>query len=132
MRGVIRALACAAGVSVLLACGSDNVIGPRNQLQVGNLTDDFQFQVSNMAQISQTLTYNWSNTADSANINQSSAVTGGSARLIIRSGGAIVYQGNLASNGTFHSAQGASGTWQIQVVLDKADGMVNFRVQRAP
>ena len=65
-------------------CGSDNVIGPGNQLQVTNAPDDFQFQVTNLKNVTQTLIYGWSNTGDSANVNQASSLTGGSATLTIR------------------------------------------------
>jgi hypothetical protein len=120
-------------LTALAACGGDNVIGPSNQLQVTNATDDFQFQVSNLNNVTQTLTYNWSNTGDSANVNQASSLTAGSATLTIRGPtGTELYQAALQNNGTFHTQKGTSGTWQIQVALSKASGTVNFRVQRAP
>lgn len=117
----------------LIACDGNNVIGPSNQLEVTNATDDFQFQVSNLRNVTQTLTYNWSNTGDSANVNQASAVTAGTATLTIRGpGGSILYQASLQNNGTFHTQLGTVGTWRIEVALVDADGTVNFRVQRAP
>lgn len=119
--------------AVLATCGSDNVIGPGNQLQVTNAADDFQFQVSNLKDVTQTLTYSWSNTGDSANVNQASSLTGGSATLTIRdSVGTLLYQAGLQNNGTFHTQKSTAGTWQVQVVLSKADGTLNFRVQKAP
>lgn len=126
----IPALAVAFALS---GCSSDSVIGPNNQLQVTNTADDFQFQVSNLNNVTQTLTYNWSNTGDSANVNQASSLTGGSATLTIRGPtGTVLYQSGLQNNGTFHSLKGATGTWQIQVELSKSDGALNFRVQKAP
>ncbi len=117
----------------LVACDGDNAIGPRNHLEVTNATDDFQFQVSNLRNVTQALTYDWSNTGDSANVNQASVVTGGTATVTIRGpGGATLYQSSLANNGTFHSQLGTPGTWRIEVVLVDADGTLNFRVQRAP
>ncbi len=125
--GLVLALA------TLATCSSENVIGPGNQLQVTNAPDDFQFQVSNLSNVTQTLTYNWSNTGDSANVNQASSLTGGSATLTIRGPtGTLLYQSGLQTNGTFHTLKDATGTWQIQVVLSKADGTLNFRVQKAP
>lgn len=118
---------------VLATCSSDNVIGPGNQLQVTNATDDFQFQVTGLKDVKQTLAYSWSNTGDSANVNQSSSLTGGSATLTIRDpNGVVLYQAGLQNNGTFHTKKSIAGAWQIQVVLDKADGTLNFRVQKAP
>ena len=124
---------CAVLVLTALACGGDAVIGPANQLQVTNATDDFQFQVSNLNNVTQTLTYSWSNTGDSANVNQASSLTGGSATLTVRGPtGTALYQAGLQNNGTFHTQKSTSGTWQIQVTLSKANGTLNFRVQRAP
>jgi len=123
----------ALGSAVLATCGSDNVIGPGNQLQVTNVADDFQFQVTGLKDVKQTLAYSWNNTGDSANVNQSSSLTGGSATLTIRDpNGVVLYQAGLQNNGTFHTKKSTAGTWQIQVVLDKADGTLNFRVQKAP
>ena len=120
-------------LTALAACSSDNVIGPGNQLQVTNAPDDFQFQVTNLSNVTQALTYNWSNTGDSANVNQASSLTSGSATLTIRGPtGTLLYQSGLQSNGTFHTLKDAAGTWQIQVGMSKADGTLNFRVQKAP
>ena len=126
-------IAAMAAVGALLACGGDSLIGPRNQLEVRNATDDFQWQVSNLRNVTQTLTYDWTNSGDSANVNQASVVTGGNATLTIRSpSGTVVYQAGLQNNGTFHSQKAAVGIWRIEVVLTDADGTLNFRVQRAP
>ena len=125
--GLVLALAASA------TCGSDNVIGPGNQLQVTNAPDDFQFQVTNLKNVTQTLTYSWSNTGDSANVNQASSLTGGSATLTIRGPtGTLLYQSGLQNNGTFHTVKDVTGTWQIQVAVSQADGSLNFRVQKAP
>jgi hypothetical protein len=127
-------LAPAVAWAVLQACGNgSNIIGPANQLQVTNAPDDFQFQVTNLANVQQTLRYTWTNTGDSANVNQASAITGGTATLTVRDpGGAVVYQADLVNNGTYHTSKAAAGAWQIEVKLASADGTVNFRVQKAP
>ena len=119
---------------VLLACGDGaNVIGPSNQLQVNNATDDFQLQVSNLGNVTQTLHYTWNNTGDSASVNQATVVTGGTATLTIRGpDNAIVYQSDLTGNGTFQTTLSTVGAWSIELRLRKADGDVNFRVQKAP
>lgn len=137
MRTIPRArlgiLGLALALAALATCSSDNVIGPGNQLQVTNAPDDFQFQVSNLNNVTQTLTYSWSNTGDSANINQASSLTSGSATLtILGPTGTLLYQSGLQNNGTFHTPKDATGTWQIQVGMSKADGTLNFRVQKAP
>lgn len=128
-----RRIVVAAAIGLVVACDSTNVIGPGNQLQVTNATDDFQFQVSALSNVSQTLQYNWVNTGDSASINQASSLSGGAASLTIRGpAGTVVYQSGLQANGTFHSQLSAVGTWVIVVALDQADGAINFRVQKAP
>lgn len=131
IRVSLRRTCAVLAIAAVAACDSSNVIGPANQLQVTNATDDFQFQVTDLGNVTQTLTYSWANTGDSASINQSSAITGGSATLTVRGPtGTQLYQSNLTANGTFFTALGATGNWQIQVVLNKADGDVNFRIQK--
>lgn len=119
---------------LLLACGDGaNVIGPSNQLQVRNDPDDFQLQVSNLRNVTQTLRYTWSNTGDSASVNQATVITGGTATLTIRGpDNVIVYQSDLTANGTFQTALSTVGAWSIELRLRNADGDVNFRVQKAP
>lgn len=123
-------------VGILLgACGGDgsNGIGPSNQLQVTNAADDFQLQVTNLSNVSATLRYAWTNTGDSASINQATVVTGGTATLSIRGpDSVVVYQSDLTGNGTFQSSLSTAGTWYVELRLRKADGDVNFRVQKAP
>ena len=120
-------------LAAVAACSSDSVIGPGNQLQVTNATDEFQFQVTSLNNVTQTLTYSWSNTGDSANINQSSSIGGGSATLTVRGpAGTVLYQAGLQNNGTYHTQKATSGTWQIEVALTNATGTLNFRVQKAP
>lgn len=130
-RRVLPLLLLAAG---LLACGSsDRLIGPSNQLQVTNAADDFQLQVTALDRIQQTLSYTWTNTGDSASVNQASAITGGSATLTIRDpNGLVVYQSGLDVNGTAHTAKGVAGAWRITVRLQAVSGAINFRVQKAP
>ena len=72
--GLVLALA-------VIACGGDaNPIGPSNQPEVANLRDTFQFQASNLAGTTQTLSYTWENTGTSANVNQSGTLSSGSAK----------------------------------------------------
>ena len=115
----------------VLACGETTVIGPANQLEVANVADNFQLQVSNLDKVSQTLQYTWVNTGVQANINQSSALTGGSATVTIKdNAGTQVFNSSVSPNGTTVSTAGTAGNWTIQLVLDKAAGTINFRVQK--
>ena len=119
----------AAALLAVAACGSDHVLGPRNQLEVTNRTGTFEWQATAMDEISQTLTYDWEITGATANVNQSSGLTGGSAALTMWDDeGRQVYARGLGENGTFTTLAGTAGTWTIRVRLSQASGAVNFRV----
>ncbi len=133
MRGITRTtwrLATLLALGLGAAC-SGNVLGPDNQPQVSNQTDTFQWQVTAMDNISQTLTYTWQNTGTSANVNQSPNLSGGSATLTILDASDVeVYSRSLAQGGTFQTSAGATGAWTIEVRLSGAGGALNFRVEK--
>ena len=111
--------------------GDSNPIAPSNQPEVGNAPDTFQFQASNVARTTQTLTYSWTNTGSVADVNQSGQITSGEAVLTIRDGSnAQVYSRDLKSTGTFTTSSGATGPWRIEVRLTEVTGTLNFRVQK--
>ena len=115
----------------LVACDGSNPIGPSNQPEIANNPDNFQFQASNLARTTQTLTYLWTNTAAVAKVDQSGRIDSGEATLILRdASGHEVYSGMLASTGTFKSSSGTAGSWRIEVRLTEVTGTLNFRVQR--
>ncbi len=117
----------------IAACSStsSNLLGPSNQLQVTDTTDNFQLQATALSNVTQTLSYNWKNTSDSASVNQASTLTGGTAVLTIKdSTGTQLYSANLTNNGTFKTSVGHAGTWMIKVVITGASGAINFRVQK--
>jgi len=104
---------------------------PGIQPQISNLTDDFSYQVSSVANFSGAAPYTWQNTGISANINQSTAVTAGSMTLVITDANATqVCSRSLADNGTFVTADGVAGAWTIRVTYSGASGTVNFRAQK--
>ena len=116
-------------VIFLATCGGTTIA--RFQPEIRNLTDTFEFQVTNAKNVSQNLQYNWENTGTLANVNQDCSITGGSAELMIRdSQDTVVYARNLADNGTFVTNAGQSGIWKIQVSLSGLNGTINFRVQK--
>lgn len=120
----------AAALLFLNGC-ADNLIGPDNQLEVANQTDTFEWQVTALDDVTQTLTYAWAMTGTVANVNQSSGPAGGSATLrILDVAGAEVYARSLAENGTFQTSTGAAGNWTIVVTLSGVSGAVNFRVEK--
>jgi len=119
-------------LGALAACGGGNVIGPDNQLQVGNAADNFQWQASNLSDVTQTLSYTWTNTGTLAHVDNSSSITGGTATLTIKDAASTqVYSGSLASPSTDTSA-GTAGSWTIEVKLSGVTGTLNFRVQKTP
>mgnify|MGYP001187601358 CR=1 FL=1 len=116
----------------LSGCGSSNTpTAPGIQPQIANLTDDFSYQVTSVANFTGTAPYTWQNTGISANINQSTTVSGGNMTLVITdANGTQVYSRSLADNGTFVTADGVAGTWTIRVTYSGASGTVNFRAQK--
>lgn len=129
--GRIRAGVLASALGLAAACGDGNMLGPDNQIQVGNVPDNFQLQASNIVDVSQTLTYTWQNSGTGANVNKSGSVTAGSAMLtLLDDAGTQVYQGSLAETGTFQTTAGVAGDWTIRVELSGMSGTLNFRVQK--
>ena len=121
----------AVGLLLAAACGSDNILGPDNQLQVSNNPDTFEWQATSLDKVSQTVSYDWTMTGTTANVNQSSAVTGGSATLTVTDdAGTVVYTASLGQNGTFTTDAGVAGTWTVEVRLNGTSGMVNFRLEK--
>jgi hypothetical protein len=139
---VHRCAACAAafvGLMLLAAlggCGAERtacqgVNCPQYQLELANQTDSFEFQVTDLIQVTQTLQYTWHTTGAQATINQASQLSAGTARLVLRdAAGTPVYAADLRANGTFRSTTGEAGNWTIQVELTTVSGTLNFRVQK--
>lgn len=124
------------GVAALLAlaaaCG--NSTGPLAPFepQINNVADDFQFQATGVTNVTWTYTYAWSNTGDSATVNQATTITGGAATLtILDKNGTQLYSQSLSANGTFGMTKGLAGSWTIRVVFTNYSGTVNFRAQKA-
>jgi len=128
----LTGIAVLMAVAVLAACS--NSTGPLApfQPQISNVADNFQFQATGVTNVTWTFTYNWSNTGDSATVNQSTTVTGGAATLTIYDkNGTQLYTQSLSANGTFGMTKGVAGNWTIKVVFTNYSGTVNFRVQKA-
>ena len=118
-------------VALLLACGCDDDPLAPFQPEVMNNPDTFQLQATGVRNANATLTYTWQNTGTTANVNQATVVTGGSANLVLKdAAGAQVYARSLAENGTFPTAAGQAGAWTIQLTLSGYSGTLNFRAQK--
>jgi hypothetical protein len=121
---------CLTGAALLLmtlACSDANVIGPGNQLEVSNNPGIFEWQVTALDKVTQTLTYSWTNPGTLANVNQSSSVSSGTATVHVSDqSGTEVYSRSLGQNGTFQTSAGATGAWTVVVTLDEVSGTLNF------
>ncbi len=116
----------------ILGCGGskNNSLAPF-QPQISNAPDNFQLQATGVNNVTSTLTYTWQNTGTSATVNQSCAITGGTATLVILdNNGTQVYTKDLSANGTFTTTAGVTGSWTIRVTLTSNSGDLNFRAQK--
>ena len=128
----VAGLAALVALALTAACG--NSTGPLApfQPQINNVADDFQFQATGVTNVTWTFNYNWTNTGDSATVNQATTVSGGSATLtIFDKNGTQLYTQSLSANGTFGMTKGAAGLWTVRVVFTNYSGTVNFRAQKA-
>ena len=127
---VIEVVVCAFLVFAV-GCGGEGALNPAFQPQVANVPDNFQFQSTGVTGVTQVLRYSWQNSGTTANVNQATTVTAGSASLVIRdTAGIQVYSANLANNGTFPTNAGTAGAWTIEIALSNMSGTINFRVQK--
>lgn len=116
-------------VLVVGGCGTDP-LAPFEP-EIGNATDSFQFQATDVRNVTGTFTYTWRNTGTVANVNHATTTLQGSARLTIRAAsGAQVYDHSLVPSLNEATAAGTSGDWTIELVLSGYSGTLNFRAQR--
>ena len=131
--GRITVVALAAGL-LIAGCGSDKPTNPLSpfQPQIINQTDDFAFQITNVASLTTTVAYTWQNTGTLASIDHSSVLTSGTGTLtILDADGTQVYSSALLASGNEASSAGTTGAWTIRVVMNAMDAdQVNFRVQK--
>src|SRR5512138_3982637 len=127
-----RKLYLVLSVSLVLTtgCAGRKVLtNPTFQPQIINQADSFALQATNVSGVTQTLQYTWQNTGTSANVNQATQLTGGSATVtILDAANQQVYTNSMTANGTFVTSSGASGNWTIRVVVTNCSGTLNFRV----
>lgn len=134
MKSFPRSNYATALVAIALAAACGNSTGPLApfQPQINNVADNFQFQATGVTSVTWTYTYSWSNSGDSATVNQATTIAGGSATLTVSDpNGVQLYTQSLSANGTFGMSKGVAGNWTIRVVFTNYSGTVNFRVQKA-
>lgn len=116
-------------VALVVGC-NDDPLAPF-QPEVFNNVDTFELQATNLTNVSATRTYSWENTGTTANINQATVLSDGSAVLTVRDAvGTQVYSRDLTENGTSTTAEGISGTWTLQLQLTNCSGTLNFRAEK--
>ena len=117
---------------IAAGCSQRNSLtNPAFQPQIVNQTDNFSLQATNVTNVTQTLNYTWQNTGTSANVNQATQLTAGSATLVILdAGGQQVYTNSLTANGTFPTTTGTTGGWTVRLILSGVSGTINFRAQK--
>lgn len=113
----------------LATAGCSDPLAPF-QPEISNVPGNFQFQATAMQNVTVTREYTWQNSATTANINKSSAISDGTATLTVRDAqGTEVHASSLTSNGTPVTLAGAAGAWTIRIVFSGVTGTVNFRVE---
>ncbi len=123
-----RIAVATAAASLLLACS--DALGPF-QPQITNAPDNFQLQATGLNNVTTTVQYTWQNSGTTANVNQATVTTAGTATLVIKDAASTqVYTKDLNANGTFVTTAGTSGAWTIRVELVNVSGTLNFRVQK--
>lgn len=112
--------------------GCDDTTDFGSLYEIRNIPDTFEFLVSELEHVTRTSEYPWENSGAAVSVYQSTALTAGTARLVILdAGGTQVYSRSLAENGTFDSTAGTPGMWTIRVIFTGATGTVTFRVLTA-
>lgn len=133
---ILGTLAVALLALTLSACGGGSdgspPIQPQYNPEIVNLTDSFQFQLTDVVDGDGSLNYSWTNTGTAATIDRSSSIDAGSVTVTLRdASNAQVYQGPLQGvSGSVSTPTGTAGTWTIVVDFANATGTINFRVQK--
>ena len=120
------------GLFSITACGSDSnsPTAPGVEPEIVNNPDAFEFQVSEADDYTGTLSYQWKNSGELANVDQSSNIEPGQAVLtLLDSNGTVVYSRDLAEDGSTASDAGVAGDWSVRVICTGLSGTVNFRAE---
>ncbi|MEQ1855635.1 MAG: hypothetical protein ABL963_04140 [Longimicrobiales bacterium] len=125
--------ALAAVVAVALtACESENALDT-NLITASSVPDQFDFSVNGLDNVTGGVRYFWTVTGPQAQIDMSQTITSGTAIVQIRDGaGDVRYQEDAADGIDTTTVAGASGFWQIDIVLTKVTGGFGFTAVRVP
>ena len=118
----------------LIGCSDDNT--PTNSLsdfqpEIVNNTDAFEFQATDVADVTGIIVYDWDNTGAVASVNHSSAVESGSAVITVYDEHYNqVYTNGLSASLNENTSEGTPGMWHIKVELTNLNGTLNFRLEK--
>lgn len=111
-------------------CDDNDSLAPFEPEIVSN-ADKFEFQATGLTGVTDTITYTWQNSSTGAIVDHSSAVTGGSTRVVIfDDADTQVYSSALKPSAQENTSTGQAGAWRIRVELVDTEGTLNFRVQK--
>ena len=135
MNKQIRVFIILLAVSLAIAtsgCSDKNTTNPISQFspEIINNPDAFEFQISDAENVTTTVTYSWENSGTGASIDQSCAITAGTAVITVLDANDVqVYTSDLSIGGSHPTDTGVSGTWTISVNFQDVSGTVNFRAE---
>ena len=117
----------------LFSCGKDtNKLADFDIDTLKNQTNTFEFQVSNIKDVEDDVSYTWTNEGTKAKVDLSSTLSSGSGTITIKdAAGTTVYSSDITVDGSFDTTEGASGSWTIEVKLSEASGTLNFSVEKS-
>ena len=134
--GTLRVMTSLATLA-LVACGGATILGPDNEVQVSNNADEFTWRASDLVEVTDTVTFNWTITTPSALVRHAHApLTNGFATLtVLDADEMLVYLAPLsgASNESATTLSGTAGTWTVTVTLNNATtARINFQLTDIP
>lgn len=99
--------------------------------EIVNTADAFQFQATDVENVTTTLEYSWENGSTGATVNHSTVTNAGNAVVTIYDADSVqVYTSGLAASLNEATQTGTAGTWRVRVILSNYSGTVNFRVEQ--
>lgn len=126
---ILVAVSAAIAIS---GCSDKKTTNPLSNFspEIINNPDAFEFQITNAENVTTVVTYSWENSGTAASIDQSCAITAGTAIITLLDADSVqVYTSDLSIGGSYPTDTGASGSWTISVGFQDVSGTVNFRAE---
>ena len=117
--------------ATIFACGGDP-LGPDGRVQVTRAPDSFLLQMWDLADATDTRSYNWQNTGTQAAIDILLLPCSGVALLVIKDdAGTVVHREDILDDNDTDSAVGVAGQWSIEIQLQDVNCSLAVSVVRA-